>query len=151
MKIGDQVMSLRLEKQVTSLELLKELERLGVKQNSLFAWYQYCDTVYCEYRGHQASCDAQSTYQDGYAKLPVEICAAFTVAEHGNALPGEISVLEMKYYLEMGKIDSESTYYVRYTNHDLHDTINIEHSNTEADARTKMRIWLIKNKIVEVK
>jgi len=76
------------KKQVTSLEPSKRLKELGVKQDSLFAWYQYPDKhIYCEYREYQASQDDQSTFQDGYAKLPVEICAAFTVAELGELLP----------------------------------------------------------------
>ena len=138
-------MGLKLEEQVTSLELSKQLKALWVKQDSVYYWVQ------------------GGGYPDDWSKSTLEserqiknynkdfVCSAFTVAELGIALPGEISVFRVKYYLDMGKIDSESTYYVRYINHDLPDTVHIEHSKTEADVRAKMRIWLIKNKLMEVK
>lgn len=139
----DQVVGLELEKQVTSLESSKELKKLGVKQNSIFWWVK-----------HIKSGTNYYTWDLVYGKdendLVNEYISAFTVAEHGEALPGEISVLESKYYLDMGKIDSQSIYYIRYIKHDIHDTVRKVNGKTEADVRAKMRIRLIKDKLMEV-
>jgi hypothetical protein len=139
-----------LEKQVTSLEPSKRLKELGVKQDSLFAWYQYRDSVYCEYREHKASCDAQSTYHDGYAKLPIEICAAFTVAELGGMLPRTIQWHDLEHTLSYSIDDYghkgflHRVHYKRGTN-----SISSGGFKTEADARAKMLIYLIENKLEE--
>ena len=139
MKMKDYFLTLELEKQVTSLGLSKELKKLHVKQDSVFSWIEYPDgTFHVEL----------TKYAISLGEKEKGLFAAFTVAEHGEALPGEISVsFGVKYYLDCGKIDSQSMYYVRYTKHDVHDTIHIENGNTEADVRAKMRIWLIKKKI----
>ena len=132
-----------LEKQVTSLELSKELKELGVKQDSLFAWYQYHNKVYCEYREYQASCDAQSTYQDGYAKLPVETCAAFTVAELGEMLPQYAE----SYRIATNKFSCKFCEVIEDTKGDPKNgeaTIKVAH--TEANARAKMLIYLIERR-----
>ena len=140
----EQAMVLELEKQITSLELSRELRELGVKQDSIYYWVQ------------------GGGYPDDWGKSTLEserqiknydkdfVCSAFTVAEHGEALPGEISILGTKYYLNMGKIDSQKIFYVRYTNQDIYDTVRKVNSKTEADARAKMRIILIKDKLIEV-
>ena len=131
-----------LENQVTSLELSKRLKELGVKQDSAFAWYRHSDSaghehIYCEYRLLQASWDAQSTYHDGYAKLPIEICSAFTVAEHGIALPRSI-----RSYRDTNAKEEFWVCKLPYK--------KTEYADTEANARAQMRIWLIENKLVEM-
>ena len=132
-----------------SLELAKLLQELGVKQDSLFAWYQSCGGVYCEYRVHQASRDAQSTYHDGYVELPVEICAAFTVAELGEMLPARIKTdYGCWTYLHITKLENTKEWVIDYNY--LLDIAEIR-ENTEADARAKMLIHLIENKLVGVK
>ena len=138
----DQVVGLELEEQVTSLEPSKELKRLGVKQDSL--WYWVLLDGYFDYQL------VQKGYDPHLRTITKDFCCAFTVAEHGEALPGQISVMGTNYYLDMGKIDSQSMYYVRYVNHDMHDTVRKVNGKTEADARAKMRIMLIKDKLMEV-
>jgi len=130
------------EKQATSLELSKQLKELGATQDSIFAWYQPPGGlgVFCEYRIHQMSRDAQSTFDDGYAKCPVEICSAFTVAELGEMLPDAA----LSSHSSLGKY---MAWYHDYTNP---ETLKQEFwGETEADARAKMLIWLVENKLVE--
>ena len=145
-KMKDQVVSLELEKQVTSLEPSKELKKLGVKQDGIYSYFQYDKWNVVLRRTNEIF---SPNNECGYNKANL-ICSAFTVAEHGEALPGEISVFGTKYYLDMGKIDSQSIYYIRYIKHDVHDTVRKVNGKTEADVRAKMRIMLIKDKLMEV-
>ena len=137
----DQVMGMGLENQVTSLELSKELEKLGVKQDSLWYWVEHYESG--------TNKRIWSLYQNDEDDIVNKHISAFTVAEHGEALPGEIFVVGTKYYLNMGKIDSQSFFYVRYINQDIYDTVRKVNGKTEADARAKMRIMLIKDKLME--
>ena len=136
-------------KQVTSLEPSKRLKELEVKQDSLFAWYQGCGGIYCEYRVHQASRDAQSTHHDGYVKLAGEICAAFTVAELGEMLPARLKTDYGSWtYLHITKLENSKEWVIDYNY--LLDIAEIR-ERVEADARAKMLIWLIENKMVGAK
>ena len=139
-----------LEQQVTSLVLSKRLKELGEKQDSLYSYFQYDEWNILLRETREIF---TPNNECGYNKENL-ICSAPTVAELGEVLPGEIymgSLKQTAYYLDCGKIDSESSTYVRYINHDLHDTLHIEHGKSEANARAKMRIYLIENKLVEVK
>lgn len=123
---------MKLEDQVVSLELAKKLKELGVKQESLFWWHE------CQRPedGHVWS------YIENYYRIDTdrafeEVVAAFTVAELGEMLPpGRKSW--------------------RYTDFDgckwmCEQVGHHEEAATEADARAKMLIYLIENKLVDPK
>ncbi len=117
---------MKLEDQVISLELAKRLKELGVKQESHFSWYveEEALTVTHEIDG------------DG------EIVAAFTVAELGEILP---NMLYEKYVLDQIKM-TDGGYGLAYR--DGSDFEANASADTEADARAKMLIYLLKNKLI---
>lgn len=114
-----------IEKQVTSLELSKRLKELGVEQESLFWWvnYDYPLGVRDDLWNVQGN-------HVGYK----EYYSAFTVAELGEMLPEGIrsSKYQRKWICKKGH--TRNTYY--------------EYADTEADARAKMLIYLLENKLI---
>lgn len=136
---------MKIENQVVSLELAKQLKNLGIQQKSIFAWYQNLDgSIFCEYCQYQTSQDNQSTYHDGYAKLPIKICIAPTVAELGEMLPARIKTDYGSWnYLHTAKFANTKSWLIAYYNDEIKE-------HTEAGARAKMLIYLIENKLVEV-
>ena len=123
-----------LEKQGTSLEYSKRLKELGVKQDSLYSYFQYD-------KWNVVLRETKEIYTPdnkcGYNKDNL-ICSAFTVAEHGIALPRNIH----SYHRDT---DFKTEFWVCEQWFK-----NREFADTEANARAKMRIWLIKNKLLEV-
>lgn len=126
---------MQLEKQVTSLELSKRLKELGVKQESLF--YYFVGAVTGNTRlgyGLHSKSDINFTNSHTYS--------AFTVAELGELL-NEIA----------NRIDCGDTWYhlagqKKWTvgwGGDMHEEL----SDTEADARAKMLIYLLENNLIE--
>jgi len=125
MKREDQVVGLELKKQVTSLEPSKELKKLGVRQDSLWYW------TWAEWNGET---EWVLIPWDRAIKLNKETYSAFTVAELGVMLPMWIT----------SEKTNEGKFFVR-----SEEYITLE--NTEADARAKMLIYLIENKLMEMK
>lgn len=125
---------MELTKQVVSLELAKKLKELGVPQESLF-WHCHITYPKLKKKIHFFRSKEERRIQKGG---PVEIiCSAFTVAELGDLLPDEFisTVRENKKYHIHGHYSAnrESMTYP---------------SDTEADARAKMLIYLLTNKLI---
>jgi hypothetical protein len=111
---------MELVKQVCSLELAKSLKELGVKQESLYLYWR--GNVYT------------SAHVDGRSLAGKEGIAAPTVAELGEMLPpGAYEVVR----------DESKRCWIKYEYCDVGFS-----ANTEADARSKMLIYLIENKLV---
>jgi hypothetical protein len=132
-----------LEQQVCSLELAQKLKELGVKQESLFHWSRGDDHGGLEVRYRQYVSD-----KDGE---PVEHCSAFTVAELGQILPERENIVTMflgngscqiafqeSLQLEMGEMQSSR----------WGAAGQCILADTEADARAKMLIYLLENKLL---
>ena len=88
-----------LEKQVTSLELSMQLEKLGVKQDTLLYWIQYTTSD-----GLKGEWVVTQLY-DPWGGI-IKPYSAFTVAELGEMLPERVfgGVLkQIPYYLDCGK------------------------------------------------
>ena len=116
---------MKLEDQVCSLELSKQLNDLSVKQESLWYWGKY---AYGKEYG--LVCPIY------YNEHPYELeCSAFTVAELGEMLPTYIKYERWEF-----------SYRVEY---DFKNGYGVQ-QKTEADARAKMLIWLIKNGKVKI-
>lgn len=144
---------MQLENQVSSLELSKKLKELGVKQKSLFYWHKSWNPMkkkendpYIMY----ANCGSET-----YIVIGDELnISAFTVAELGEMLPGSIDEGKRNtYYLEMFK-DSYG-FGIVYRSEIDYNTIRdlgdkIFRADTEADARAKMLIYLLKNKLIKI-
>lgn len=136
---------MKLENQVCSLELSKKLKELGVRQDSLY--YHECPKWDEEQKASQLV---------GILRKPPEekegepnYYSAFTVAELGELLP--ICIKDGEYYLQIRNIGvTGANWIVSYssmTNNNIWESFN---STNEADARAKMLIYLIKNKLIEV-
>ncbi len=133
---------MKLEQQVSNLELSRRLKELGVKQESYFCWQPVarvedggilkdtgtCRLVRFEDRGSYA-----------YSKT----FAAFTVAELGEMLPEKIKepVGESEFGCGKG--------FVYYAKHVPHVAVcHGQVADTEANARAKMLIYLIEQGIL---
>lgn len=114
---------MKLEQQVTSLEISKRLKELGVKQKSLLCWYEWDDKSV----SLQTEIVLDENSIDGYS--------AFTVAELGEMLPHGV---------ETGKT-SEGQAFCGYHNGNPNQSFGIT-EKTEADARGKMLIYLEEHK-----
>lgn len=120
---------MKLEQQVVSLELAKKLKSLGVKQESAFYWVyskmsSFWQVLYGPYHGG------------------ADTIAAFTVAELGEMLPNnKVHTLKWfgQFYCEAWDDVVEKT-----------NPITRCVSDTEADARAKMLVYLIEQGIVKV-
>lgn len=116
---------MKLEDQVCSLELAKSLKSLGVKQESLFWWIKWN-----EHYGMHVE------YRPNFVAKDMGKYSTFTVAELGEMLPAN----EIHYSIDGNQ------WCVLYGN-DLMDGHG-EFADTEADARAKMLIYLIENKLI---
>ena len=132
-----------LEDQVCSLEFSKKLEELGVKQNSIFWWRKYSmwkkpDLMYIPNKNNDILILS--------GKLEYSI-SAFTVAELGEMLPNWASSYRL------GKLASKNCgkYCCEYHIISKKHTKDFEFiSDTEADCRAKMLIYLIENKLIKL-
>lgn len=121
---------MKLEKQVTSLELSKKLKKLGVEQNGYFDWMK-------------GGIVAESGVYSG------KICSAFTPAELGKVLPEYIEKGDYVYYQSTYKLEGKWNCAFSETEGrlDFPET----RDKTEANARAIMLIYLIENKLLVIK
>lgn len=119
---------MKLESQVTSLELSKRLKELGVKQESLFYWTKphYEDNL-------PFVCWYEEKFVNGTKNW--EQYSAFTVAELGEKLEGLTMPYQVKnaggyWYLNIPQIHEMGV-------------------KTEADARAKMLVYLLENNLIK--
>lgn len=140
-----------LEQQVTSLELSKRLKELGVKQESYFVWANYI--------GQPPNFESSWTLypsdsEDWGNQEAREHIAAFTVAELGEMLPGELDG-GVWYWHECSPRGSVKNWLEWFEDEDgdkkqldgqSHEWLISAH--TEADARAKMLVYLLENKLI---
>ena len=119
---------MKLENQVTNLELSKKLKELGFKQESLFYWGKTLgkfEIIY--FPGNLTKSDAE-----------IGRVSAFTVAELGEMLP--------EFVMSMRRTDDYlCTDFMNYRPYDY----GKHEAETEADARAKMLIYLIENDLIK--
>jgi len=133
------------EKQVCAREYSEKLKKLGVKQESLWCWYDIRFST--ETTAHKLN----ETRLGSHEHLPctndfVDFIAysAFTVAELGEILPNYIDGDELKC-----SKDTDNNWWVQYMREDGSDIVAVK-ANTEANARAKMVIYLLENKLVKI-
>ncbi len=129
---------MKLENQLTNLKLSQRLEELGVKQESYFWWIDYCGKKYeIGTKKEMKQCRIFRYVQNHYS--------AFTVAELGEMLPNNLD--DHKWELQITKV-FDNTWYTSY-----YDKINKKYihyqAKTEADARAKMLICILENKLTK--
>lgn len=121
---------MKLENQVCSPELAKKLKELGVKAESLFAYYGNAGTWYDAIVDMDMYKDADASFRE--AKL----LPAYTAAELGQILI-EAGRGNMPHYVHGQKC---------WAYHAEPD--NWIEADTEANARAKMLIYLLENKLI---
>lgn len=135
---------MRLEQQVLRLELAKKLKELGVKQESIFVWQNQKDwhTKKLTNKWKVLSVNKYDNTSAGQELGYSRYVSAFTVAEIGEILPREANVNGMcDWWSQKNKDGSWSAQY-RYN-------INTKQTaDTEVDARAKMLIYLLENKVI---
>jgi hypothetical protein len=137
---------MKLEDQVCSLELAIKLKELGVKKDTQFYW---CNI---ESIGTHVILDNELwiiAHVSQITALSENWYSAFTVAELGEMLPGIFNKNGNRFYLSM---DCDKCPYYE----DMPKTEEIysgmdKDNDSEADARAKMLIYLIENKLIEIK
>lgn len=118
---------MKLEDQVCSLELAKRLKELGVKQESYAYWEQNSIGNYTLFA------DDEIHMQDW--------CSAFTVAELGELLPNFVGASQLECIKQNNNIWT-CLYFERKG--------YVWSNEKEVDARARMLIHLLENKILEL-
>ena len=122
---------MKLEKQVCSLELAKELKKLGVKQESLWYWKDFNGK-------HTMESDLELVDYNLRDSNMFSFHSAFTVAELGELLPSHFISWKV-----------QKNYYISEQLQSVKDRINKTiFSTVEVNARAKMLIYLIKEGLV---
>lgn len=126
---------MKLEQQVTSLELSKKLKELGLPQTAHF--------------GHIAGCIM------AFPETTLIDCSAFSVAELGEILPPYIFEAEHGHFHQLQSQKTEEGEWEVFYIYHWHETDHfigedVFQAETEADARAKMLIYLIENKLIKI-
>jgi hypothetical protein len=121
-----------LEDQVCSLELSKRLKELGVRQGSLFFWTS---------GGVASRLEALPILEINYS--------AFTVAELGQMLPEDYISCKTE-GAKFPAIEYKK-YWLCYYDLDGCGSDIMQMEESEANARAKMLIYLLENKLMELK
>ncbi len=128
-----------LKNRVVNLELSKKLKELGVKQDSYWLWEEWIERAHTPYKSYIVREKRDFTPP---STIRIEYVSAFTVAELGEMLPIDYC------YSYKTKQGWECKIILEEDRHNG-DDIFIEYADTEANARAKMRIYLIKNKLIK--
>lgn len=140
---------MKLENQVCSLELAKQLKELGVKQDSLFYWvsegtWDKRKDIIKPFLSQSTKFIYGSAPDLSEAEYP--ICySAFTVAELGEMLPVSVPKSYLNYWLGITRQPIGNKWEVSYSDND-EDIVFFE-EDSEADARAEMLIYLLENKL----
>lgn len=124
---------MNIEQQVCSLELAKRLKELGVKQESLFYWFRNIGL-----RFYPAQKETIKHFNLKYST------SAYTVAELGEMLPVKINEYDL--FIKKFCYDNKVEWSIGYNGNHILCSCN---TDTEANARAKMLIYLLENKLIE--
>ncbi len=167
---------MKLEQQVTSLEISKRLKELGVKQESLFTWHTHSYRQggrrakgAIDYTGgkfvEEPSMSSVRMTENWYKESEGHIAdhgidkwhffSAFTVAELGEMLPFRSkkmgTINDAMFICRKSWSGNATAWNVYYEDEDNGQAVTPRFWDTnEADARGKMLIYLIENKLIEV-
>lgn len=134
--------------QVSNLELSKILNNLGFKEDSVWEWVFLPKGIPCE-----EGCSYKSGWRlSRKSSVKLEKYNAYTVAELGKAL------LEKYYSRRTGRSNDESYVCESFESggdgsfeESEHKIYGNTYADTEANSRTKLLIYLVKNKIIKFK
>ncbi len=125
---------MKLKNQVCSLELSKKLKELGVEQESLFYWVENYPGVW------NIRYEREKVYHT--------FVSAFTVAELGERLPfGVMSIhIDTRFNKDYAELKGGDW----FCRNETRGKRKYIYAKTEADARAKMLIYLIENKLIKI-
>ena len=130
---------MKLEKQVVSLELSKKLKELGVEQESLWYHIHFCQSHGMIPDGEISGRERADSWNSEF------VYSAFTTAELGEMLPDDFISFRSK----QGKHSSTPKKIDWWCEkEEKTGRVWLKHSDTEADCRAKMLIYLIENKYI---
>jgi len=136
---------MKLEQQVCSLELAQKLKELGVKQESEFHWR-------VTEPNHESALPGGPFLLDKsylpYDSKMVSAFSAFTVAELGEMLPTFCELEGTNRVFNCWK--EPQGWQCAYCPHSGVGDWGLKEAKTEADARAKMLIYLLENKLISV-
>jgi len=137
---------MKLEKQVVSLELAKQLKELGFEQESLFAWGKLPISSKDGYDGAEYGLFYE---WELLVNKGIEIISAYTTSELGEMLPDSIEVPpRINNSCKLEAILDLEKFVIRYRcEGDSFRNIGMM-GRTEADARAKCLIYLKENKLI---
>lgn len=151
---------MNIEQQVCSLPLARKLKELGVKQESLFVWAEYPHLIQQQEDGTSKCIETITEIRGTFYFRDDEIntWSAFTVAELGVMLPNSIIQKNpFRKEKDWEHIEKNVHYNLSYNGgHPSYDYYEYsiepkyEENDTESDARAKILIYLIENKLIEV-
>jgi len=129
---------MKIEDQVVSLELAKKLKELGVNQESLWWWRENEEGKYV------LRTDKNVLY--GQTVRRIKQYSAFTVAELGEMLPWEYGTVKHieGHFVSVKFGIGKGNYFFPDFGEDYFPP-----KLTEANARAKMLIYLIENKLIQ--
>lgn len=138
---------MKLDDQVCSLECAKRLKELGVKQESLF--YHYNEPYYYGKKCEEENwCIGTKEKLEDALNLREGPYSAFTVAELGEMLPYFFE--NVRQAIRYEKCPSKSGFeWVISHSKNYNNTFCIS-EQTEVNARAKMIIYLLENKLMEL-
>ena len=143
------------ENQVVSLELSKELEKAGYRQDGLWWWVKIPSKNYLLGMAdleQQEFCVRVNNRYIWFEKdiEPINNFAAPTCAELGERLPNKIFIRGFNYYLFIAKICGEWIIDYKLDNLPLHSVYGFitQKAKTEANVRAKMWLYLKKEELI---
>ena len=138
---------MKIKNQVVGLELARQLKKLGVKQDSLYYWHSCLYTDSKRHHNYLNNLNKVPDYPNPSAIQSEEIYSAFTVSELGELLPDAVATYRYETYDD----DRDIWACIKYVegNHEKYEYV--VHTKTEANVRAKMLIYLLENKIRNLK
>jgi len=136
---------MKLEQQITNLELSKKLKELGVRQESLFVYVPQSQPVSPGMFGTIPT--DKYTLEKNIGKWKCEHYPAFTVAELGEMLPIEFDIDSYKEERSPEK-GAPSKWCSSLERNNFQPRDYYTEADTEANARAKMLIYLLENKLL---
>lgn len=120
---------MKLENQLTSIEISLKLKELRVPQQSLFYWVHQNGSWKIHYADNK---DIGNQ---------INVCSAYTVAELGNLLPANVNIIKPILYCG---IKNKNMWNCRYGN-----TVKSIYADYEVNARSQMLIYLIEKECIK--
>lgn len=149
---------MNLKQQVCSLDLAKRLKELGAEQNSIFYWSVPDPSKASNKREElilSKDCEVMLCFRQADWGEKFKTVSAFTVAELGEMLPISITRSDKQkfspvFYKNRGDFHDETRWSIEYSSYTLDNgEIEVQRvADTEADARAKMLIYLLENKLI---